>query len=218
MRAKNTKAIVLRKVPYKEKSFILTLFSEKLGVFSLFVNNSKKNQSALFSPFSEGDFFYTEKNQDRYFYVDSAIIDLHLTLRENLDYLEAASKMTKFLLSSQMPGKSSPLLYKLFSIYLKKIPSINNCLSLTVSFYLKALKHDGAFQIHSTCSRCQSPAQGLFEGESFCIKDLPKQTPVFSKQEWDSLLGLLSANTFEKITKILIPVEVEKKILHLTKI
>jgi DNA repair protein RecO (recombination protein O) len=217
MRAKNTKAVVLRKVLYKEKSFILTLFSEKNGLFSLFVNNTKKNQSALFSPFSEGEFVYSEKNQDRFFYVDSSIIDLHLPLRDRYECLDAASKIVKFLLTTQLPGKNSPLLYKLFSIYLKKIPLVENPLSLTISFYLKALKHDGSLRLTPSCSLCKHPAQGLFEGESFCKKDLPSLSPIFTDLEWDTLLNLLTAFTFEKISNVSISEELEKKILYVTK-
>lgn len=216
MQTKKTKAIVLRKVLYKEKSLVLTLFSENQGLFSLFLRNSNKNQIALFNPFSEGEFHYSEKNSDRFFYVDSSIIDLHLCLRKKYESLDAAAKITKFILSTQLPGKNTPLLYKLFSIYLKKIPTVHEPMLLVISFYLKVYKHDGLIALSNQCSKCQNPSEGLFQGESFCKRDLPYNGIFFHESEWEILKKLLELKSFENLDLLNISESLEEKISKLS--
>lgn len=215
MQTKKTKAIVLRKVLYKEKSLILTLFSENYGLFSVFLKNSKKSHIVLFNPFSEGEFLFCEHSPDRNFYIDSTIVDLHLPLRENYDALDAAGKISKFILETQMPGKNAPLLYKLFSLFLKKIPDVKEPNLLTASFYLKALKHDGQISLSSQCSKCQSPAVGLFQGESFCRKDLPQEGISFTLSEWQTIKKLLEMKSFEILDSLKISESLEKRLAHL---
>jgi len=199
MKTKKTNAIVLRKVPYKENSIILTLFSEKEGLLSLFVKHTGKKHAAIFNPLSEAEFVYRSKNTEQYFFVDASIIDLHLSLRNSLDSLETASKMVKHILKTQLPGKPAPRLYLLFSLYLKKIPDIKDPNLLLISFVLKALYHDGQLDLSDICSKCSEKAIGLFQGESFCLKDLPHLGLRFSEEEWKTLQKLLTMKSFDEL-------------------
>jgi DNA repair protein RecO (recombination protein O) len=138
--------IVLRSLPYREQEKILTLFTAERGLISLIVKKISKKSShllALSSLFCQGEFLYEKGNSDLYRFLDGSLLDEHLFLRQNWRYLEAASKLTKALLHSQLPGKPAPHLYALFISYLRQIPHFEEPLGLFASFYLKLLHHEG---------------------------------------------------------------------------
>jgi DNA repair protein RecO (recombination protein O) len=142
------KAIVLRTIPFKENQKILTLFSEESGIVSMILKGiSPKNPAKLpfATLFTEADFSYSKKNSEILLFEEGEILDLHLHLRNNLSHLQTAFSMAKALLTSQFPGKPSPDLYALLSLFLKQIPSFPCQKALLGCFYLKVLKHEGHY-------------------------------------------------------------------------
>lgn len=138
--------IVLRATLYREKDRILTLFTKNQGCISLImkgVSNKNYHLLALSSPLSQGEYLYTKGNSSLYSFQDGTLLDEHLLLRKKWSYLEAAGEMGRLLLKSQMHGEPAPLLYLLFTTYLKQIPSFENPSHLIASFILKLLHHEG---------------------------------------------------------------------------
>lgn len=210
MTSKKIQGIVLRKTPYKEKSSILTLFTKEKGVLSLFVKNSTKKQHILFSPLTEAEFVYQSKNQKYCSFQDGSIIDLHYFLRSHLESLEAASKMVKIILQTQLPGNKTPALYTLFSLYLKNVTL--NPSSIVSSFLLKLMHHEGNLALNAHCCRCSEKALGLFQGESFCTKHLPSSGSLFSKDEWEILQVLVTVRKFEPLKALLLSKSLETRL------
>lgn len=137
--------IVLRSFPFKEREQILTIFTKEQGILSLILKKfSKKNQFlALATPFTEGEFFYHKGNSTLYRFQDGTVFNEHLFLRNEWKYLELAGEMIRLLIQSQLPEKPAPVLYQIFSAYLKQIPHFPHQTTLLGSFILKLLQHEG---------------------------------------------------------------------------
>ncbi len=144
MTEEHVEGIVLRVTPYKDRHRIVTLFTSQAGMISLLAKKvSTPEKMALLSPFSRIEALYFKKQSDLCLLKDGTLIDGHLFLRDKWSYLETAGKMAQILLHSQLPGKSSPLLYALFKMCLKQLPQFEDPSSLLLFFYLKLLTHEG---------------------------------------------------------------------------
>lgn len=143
-----SKAIVLRSFFFKDKQKILTLFSERFGLISMVlkgVSSKKPSILSLSESFSEGEYVFSKDHSNLFKFQDGSLLNLHLPLRNKLCFLKTASCMSTALLKSQMPEKAAPLLYALFSSFLKQIPSFSSQETLLGCFYLKLLKHEGLY-------------------------------------------------------------------------
>src|SRR5579872_5211940 len=146
MTEEKTEGIVLRCMPFKENARILTLITLHSGLINIIVKKISRRTPHLLSlttPFSQGEFFYTKRNSDLFQFQEGSLIEEHLFLRNKLSFLKTAGQMAQALLQGQLPGKPAPLLYALFSSYLKQIPSFDDPEILLGSFYLKILKYEG---------------------------------------------------------------------------
>lgn len=144
MAEERVEGIILRVTPYKDRHRIVSLFTSQAGMISLLAKKiSTPEKMALLSPFSRIEALYLKKPSDLHLLKDSSLLDSHLFLREKWDYLETAGKMAYILLHSQLPGKSSPLLYALFKACLEQLPRFEDPCSLLFLFYLKLLTHEG---------------------------------------------------------------------------
>lgn len=147
--------IVLRSLDYKERERIITLFTPEAGVVSLIVKGiSKKNYSllALTTLFCRAEFLYRRGKSDLFRFVDGTILNEHPSLRSRLSSLQAAAELSRAILHSQFPGKASPALYALFSLYLAQIPEFETPGALIASFMLKLLRHEGVLSLSAECT------------------------------------------------------------------
>lgn len=209
-----TEGIVLKAIAYQDKDRIVTLFTKNEGVISLFVKKASSH-SAITSPFSLAEYVYKRGRKDLNYFIDGSLIDPQFLLREKYESIQTASKITKTILQSQLPGKISPKLYELFKIYLKKIPSFESCDSLFYSFILKLLLHDGFLAASNTCSLCTKNAISIAQGESYCMDHKPSTAPIFIEQEWATLQTLLISRYFKDLDNIKMSAEFNFKIYSL---
>jgi len=186
--------IVLKSFDYQEKARILTLFSKEEGVLSLIVKKISTQSPHLLSlstPFCEGEYSYLKKRSDLYLFQEGIVLTPHLTLRNRLSSLRAASHLAQLVLSSQMPGQSSPFLYLLFSSYLKQLPLFEDPFSLVSSFEIKLLIHEGLMPSH--------------------------RDPFFSQEEWSLLVDLAEVRSFTALKKLKVEETMQKKVREYTK-
>ncbi|NGX59326.1 MAG: DNA repair protein RecO [Chlamydiae bacterium] len=172
--------LVLRSIDYKDRQKIITLFTPTRGLISLIVKNITRKKSHLLtltSPFTQAEYHFSIRRSELYTYCDGTPINTHLNLRENLTHLKAAILLAKALLTSQLPNKPAPDLYLLLLTYLKYLPTFADPTSLTASFYLKLLKHDGHL----------SPSH---------------REPPFTPNEWNELLPLLTTRNITTLRQI----------------
>lgn len=179
MREEKQEGIVLRSLDFKDREKIITLFTKERGLVSLIVKGITKKKSHLLtltSPFTHGEYHYSIRRSDLYPFKDGTPITTHHTLRKSLAHIETATTIARSLLSSQLPGKAAPALYRLTLAYLKIVPEIEDPLALSTSFFLKLLLHDGHLTTMPTCS-------------------LHSHTDRFSAAEWLILSQLATART-----------------------
>lgn len=137
----STQGIVVKSFPYNDKQTILNLFTDQFGLISLFVPSKKGVQT--FPPFFEAEWVLHRKKSSFFKLIDYKQTHNHLLIRSSLEKIETAALMTSTILKSQLHEKSSPLLYSLFALYLKKLPHTTNLDALLTSFITKLLKHEG---------------------------------------------------------------------------
>lgn len=192
MKTDTTKAIVLRSIPFKDNQRILTLFSESLGLVSMIVKGlspKKAFLSSLTEPLCEAEWVYVKGTSDLLKFHDGSILNMHLVLREQYSYLQTAMEMSQAILQTQLPEKSSPQLYALFSSFLKQVSHFSSPSNLLASFYLKLLKHEGLFNTDSPYS---------------FSSDL--------HSEWDLIKSLISVQSYQQLKEIPVPASLLQKI------
>lgn len=207
--------IVLKSQDYQERHRIITLFSE-VGLLSLIVKNiSRKNARmlALTTVFTHAEYHVKRGRGELYAFADATLLDEHLSLRTSLAHIHAAASLTQAILSSQLPGKSSPALFHLYKSYLKQVPTFTDPATLLASFQIKLLKHEGLLHLTPHCSLCpEVPAQHIHDGESLCPNHSHSGTFRFSPGEWATLEQLHTAQQFSHLRTLAITPSVSTKI------
>lgn len=141
---RKVEGIVLKSILYKEHDRIVTLMTSQAGLISFLAKRVKTpEKTALLSPFSQIELIYQKKNSDLYTFKDGTLLSAHLKLREKWNYLDIAGKMGNLILTTQLPGKPTPLLYTLFIACLKQLPHFEDPMTLLLLFHLKLLTHEG---------------------------------------------------------------------------
>ncbi len=204
MEETETQTITLHSYPFRDKSLIVKLFSEKFGLISILVSHSKNKKLDLIhftNPFCVSEVvLYKKKN---FFCLkELTIIDIQMPLREVYFSFMTASKIVIAILESQSYEKPTPLLYALLSSYLKKIPEFEESPSLLISFYLKLLLHEGILKIDNTCNYCLEKASFLSDGESVCNIHQTNQSFSFTEKDFELLHFLCYAKKFSSIKEI----------------
>jgi DNA repair protein RecO (recombination protein O) len=146
MITEKAEGIVLRSLEYRDRQRIITLFTKEEGIISLIVKHISSKRStmlALTTPFTRGEYLYRRGRSELMPLEDATLLDEHLELRNRFESLQAAGELVQAILASQMPGKAAPILYGLFSAYLKQIAHFPKPDSAICSFLLKILKHEG---------------------------------------------------------------------------
>lgn len=198
--------IVLRSSDYKDTQRLISVFSLTSGLLNLVVKRlSSRNASHLLSTssFCKAQFVIKRGRSELISCLDVTLLDDHRELRKSYAHLCAAGDLVRAILTSQLPGKPSPDLYRLFQTYLKQIPTFEDLSSLAVSFQLKLLKHEGLLALTSTCSQCEErQASMLVKGESLCLLHEKKESFCFSEMEWKILLALHDARRLNDLRAI----------------
>ena len=208
MHEEKIEGIVLRSLAFKERQRIITLFSAD-GLISLIVKNISPKNTRLLSlttPFTHAEYHCLRGQSELLRFHDGTLLSDHLILRHSLSSLQAAGTLANAILTSQMPGKSSPALFALYKSYHNQVHHFADPTILVASFYLKLLKHEGHLTISTYCANCQEPtAKLLHNGESFCSKHSVQNAFLFSSAEWETLLSLDNAQHFSSLRPLSLP-------------
>lgn len=200
-----TQGVTLQSIPFEEKARIITVFTKENGLISLIIKGISQKKPSLITlcnPFCLADFIYLKGRSDIFFLKDATILNEHLFLRKNLEYISSAYSMAKAILDSQLPHKPSPDLFLLFLKYLEKIPSFASQENLVCSFLLKLLNHEGLIHLKKTCNICEKEASLLYKGESLCPDHQIEHVQNFNLQEFKTLLDLAFTKNFSDLEKI----------------
>jgi len=211
--------IVLKTLPYQENKRIISVFTEN-GILQFIVTLSSSNTHllSLTTPLSHALFIYQPRSSQLHLFKEGSLLSSHLDYSRSYQHLETAMVLIQTILSSQLPGKSAPLLYKLLHVYLKNLTSCPEPKVLASSFILKTLLHEGLIGIDLLCTLCQkAPSQSLKEGSCYCTQCMPAQSLFFEKEEWDQLLILLTSKKIQPLKELSYEITLHKKIQELFK-
>lgn len=169
---------MLKVVPYKERSTILTLFTKEAGIRPCILFGSTVAKKQLATPLCHGEFILKSgKGMDTV--SDSTLFSLQLHLRHSLPHLQTAGKIAHILNKTQLENKPSPALFELTIRCLQKLPEYDPN-SILACFITKLLLHEGALS-----------------------ETHPRH--AFSKEEWNNLITMASMKHFQQLTQCAYP-------------
>lgn len=207
-----TEGIVLRVIPFRNTSQIVTLFTKDAGLIKVFYTPRKNNRC---TPLTKVELLYRERDGEIFSCHEMSPLDFFQDIRKELAYIQTASELIEILQNTQWIGKKAPRLYSLLCFYMNKVSTTSNLLTLVSSFKLKQLLHDGLIHLPFLCSVCGVSLcdEAFNEGQDMrCDKHaLPHQTK-WSKEELDVLLCLTFSESYKLISQIPIEDTLKKKI------
>lgn len=206
-----TEGVILQSVPFKEKDTILTVFTPEFGLVKLFYKGNRRGN--INGSLAIGDFLVTKARSDLWKCLELSVLNSHLPLRNSLDCLEAAFSMAKSILHSQSFFEPAPLLYKLFILYIQKLPLVSNPFCLAASFQLKVLRHEGLISFTRNCSICKKQWEEaiVFEGEIVC-KEHGERGFLFTQSEMQFCEILAFSTSLSPLSSLNIPKDFHEKI------
>lgn len=187
-----TEGIIVRAFSFQESDRIFTAFTPDEGLATFFfkgASNKKKGGAATTTPLTAVELIYSRGRGEMHPCYEASILNHHLPLRKNLPVLEAACEMLRTVSATQLPGKACGDLYRLLLIYLEKLPEALDPVAISASFHLKALRHEGLWNDHSSCTRCGTELSDSFfaDGEAFCRQHAPRHAFPLTPSEKEIL-------------------------------
>jgi len=203
------KGITLKSIDYQEFDKIIYVFTQNEGVKHLIVKGAKRPKSyakvALY-PLVHAEFLCQKKGRQLDLSVCREItaINQNLFLRKDIDKLQTACTLARAIQTTQFPNCPSPLLFKLFITYIDKIKTCINLTSLTASFLLKLLRHEGILTLSARCSQCEKSLKEVYfyESQPYCEKHTPPTAIYFSAEDINNMLILTNSRDLHEITHL----------------
>jgi DNA repair protein RecO (recombination protein O) len=214
-----TEGVILTTLNFQEYDQILKVFTPEQGVVKFIFKRAlshKGRQGAVLAPLSRAEFHYIKGKGEFNKCREVCMLNPHLSLRQELAWLQTGCEMLQIILQSQVEQKSAPALYKLLISYLEKIPLMTDPQVLVSSLRLKILRHDGLYRIGAVCDQCEQPLKGFsaIGGETFCKSHAPSHCVEFCDEETDLLEHLAFCQTFTQLKGITVPAHVNHKVKH----
>jgi len=207
-----TQGIVLKTTPFQDRSKILQILTQDLGLISVIIKNlSKKNLNliSISSLFTVSELVLKKAKSDIFSFRDGTVVDANMHLRKDLKFINSASFMTKAILSTNAHHKKDSI-YLLFKSYLKNI-AINPD-ALLISFLLKILSSENFLHLKTQCNICENLAESIQQGESLCLKHSNEFAIKFSIEDFKKMFVLCFSKSFSLVEKIDISQNLKEKI------
>ena len=204
MELEKKEGIVVKSFNYQENKRIITIFTED-GLLSLVAKVYQNNPSSnlLTTPLCVGEFFYKKSSSQLHTLKEGSVFSSYRSYNTSYPHLETAFSFLETLLSSQMPEKPAPLLYRLLKLYLEKLPTFSNPKTLSSSFILKTLRHEGLLPLEGLCSSCETlPTQAFFQKEAYCKACMPLHSLYFEENEWQQFQMLLFSKDLKNLENL----------------
>lgn len=210
-----TIGIVLQVIPFQDYHQIVSLYSPDRGLIKLIFKYSRKKNAI--EPLQLLEVIFKEGRGDLLQEVNFTLLDSHLKLRESFNILNAALEILKALKSSQMDQKASPILFSLLLHYLNFLPKALTPATLSASFMLKILRHDGLMAFQNACSTCHKPLKegGIIQGEFFCSEHTNHTEAAFNESEFQALKELALSRSMILLDQVAFTADLERKIRFL---
>lgn len=207
--------IVLQVTPFQDYHQIVTLFTPDQGVIKLISKFALTKKSSLrLEPLIVVEVIYKKGRNELLLLINASTLETNIKLRDNFDTLNSALEMISAIFKSQMPHKSSPVLFSLLLRYLQYLPKTTSPETLVASFRLKILRYEGLFSAEKICANCQMPLidGGYWLGEAYCHKHFPNSSINLSNEETNLLSELIFSRSFICLNALKISSVLQKKI------
>lgn len=214
-----TEGVILTTLDFQDYDQILKVFTPENGIVKFIFKRAKSQktrQGAILAPLSRAEFHYVRGKGEFHKCREVCMLNPHLSLRQELTWLQTGCEMLQIILQSQMEDKPAPALYKLLISYLEKIPLMTDPHVLISSLRLKVLRHDGLYRIGGVCERCEQPLKAFHAigGETFCEEHAPLHAIAFGESETDLLEHLAFCQTFSQLKDISLTPHLNTKVKH----
>lgn len=206
---KMTEGIILRAIDFKDYDRILTVFTEKEGVVSLYVKGANRRSNPhhqITIPFTQAEFVYTIKtNTELYTCTEISVVNYHLKLRDQPIFLKTGCDLLKMIQTSQLPEKPAPQLYQLLIKCLQVLPEFPSPQILNAVFRLKLLKHEGLLTVTHCCEHCEKPLNDHYflDAGSFCGQHATSKSVHFTANEVQLIEFLVTNRSFCNLAECL---------------
>jgi len=205
----STEALLLRKTPYRDSDYILSLFTKELGKISGIARNAKnsmKRFGARLEPFVHISVNLKETGREFKLIQDTDTIQVFSSFTEDIELFTFGSLLletTDVLIPRESPNE------EMFELLINALENMNfkeSPLPIVLQFQLQALSISGYEPNLYTCAKCQEPIErdsyfSINGGGAVCFKCAgdKKNGLIFSK---DFLLDReLMESNLEKVLK-----------------
>jgi len=210
MHSMNTsEALLLRKTPYRDADYILSLFTKDLGKISGIARNAKnsmKRFGARLEPFVHFRVMFKDTGREFKLIQDTETIQFFSSFIEDIELFTLGSLLletTDTLIPRESPNEE---LFKLLIEALSNLNSKKSPLPIVLQFQLQALSVSGYEPNLHSCAECEKPIKGdsyfsTNRGGAVCFECVGerKNSFIFSK---DFLLDNdLMESDLEKVLK-----------------
>lgn len=146
--------LIIKSQEYQQNKRVISFFTQKGELITLFTIYSAKKwqQLSYLIPLTQVEVtYFPSKNSDCFYLQEATILSQTDLYQQTFGYIEVIGKIAATILYSQMPGKTSPLLYALCISYTNYLPKSSDPYTLLCSFYLKLLRHEGLIDFSISC-------------------------------------------------------------------
>lgn len=212
--------LIISTAPFQDYNRIMTVLTPNEGLLKFILKGSAhtKNGGATSStPFMVVELIYTKARSELLKCHEISMLEHNLALRNHLATLAAACDMLQVVKATQMPGKSCPGLYQLLLAYLRKMPAAHDPATLSASFRLKTLRHEGLWRNFSRCSHCECEVVDhyIFAGNTYCKLHTPPYALEISFSEKEIFELLAFSRDLSLMASLPMTQDLTKKIKHL---
>jgi DNA repair protein RecO (recombination protein O) len=154
---KSSEAFLLRKRPYGDADYVLTLFTREYGKITAFAKNAKTSRKRFggrLEPFVLFRVRFRERPGDMKFVEDLETIEVFRRLMEDIDLFmwgSFLSESVEILLPKESPNED---LFSLFTDTLRQIDRGKSAMPLVLGFQLGALSLSGYGPSLDACAEC----------------------------------------------------------------
>lgn len=208
---RETRAIVLSEMVYKESSKIINLYTEEYGKLSVLAKgamSAKSSHIALCQTFTHGRYFLRQGKS--FYYLNRGIlIESNLELRKKYESMIYGSLLVEIINRTTIEGKKNVKIYGLLSKSLNLLSQCKSEKALVSAFLLKYVSFMGYRPIlpkeYSYPIAFLTGAGGIVEGSSFEVGGYDiseKELEIFNIILYTSLEDLIKIEFRENIDKI----------------
>ncbi|WP_353894361.1 DNA repair protein RecO [Proteinivorax hydrogeniformans] len=202
----NTKALVLKSIPFKESDLIVTLFTQKFGKINVLVKGAKKMKSKLsysVQMFTFGDYLLYKKNNNLPILRQG---DVDLTFKNHsfdLGVLSAAYYICEFVNFFMLENEHNQKLFRLTEKTMRMLTTHKEkSKTILATFKIKAMALMGYSPYLTGCVLCGEKNENYIfsvpQGGLVCESCLPYKNKFISKRHRLLMLFVLRT-TFEEI-------------------